>query len=206
YGTLRLLRIPSQDTIPGPGSVQNSFDSDPSVSAALNLLRQGSTKVINGNLLTLPVGGGLLYVEPVYVQSSGSTSYPLLQKVLVSFGDKIAFEDTLDGALDVLFGGDSGATAGDTGAAGSSSGSGSGSSSTGSGSSSTGSGSSADTTQNQKLQAALNDAKQALADRDAALKSGDWTAYGTADTRLKKDIADALAAEQAISSESSSSK
>jgi len=205
YGTLRLLRLPSQDTIPGPGSVQNSFDSDTNVSQALNLLRTGSTKVINGNLLTLPVGGGLLYVEPVYIQSSGSTSYPLLQKVLVSFGNKIAFEDTLDGALDVLFGGDSGATAGDTGA-GSTSGTGSGTGSTGStGTSSGGSSTGSNASEQQALQSALNDAKQALADRDAALKAGDWTAYGAADARLTKDLADALAAEQAMSSSSGSS-
>jgi uncharacterized membrane protein (UPF0182 family) len=213
YGTLRLLRLPSDDTIPGPGQVQNNFDSDPSVSAALNLLRQGSTKVINGNLLTLPVGGGLLYVEPVYIQSSGSTSYPLLQKVLVAFGDKIAFEDTLDGALDVLFGGDSGATAGDTGAGSDTSSGGSsdtGGSSQAGGSGQSGSGGSAqsgtnNSAANQQLQAALDDAKQALADRDAALKAGDWAAYGVADARLKKDIATALAASQAIDKGSSGS-
>ncbi|GAB3802853.1 UPF0182 family protein [Humibacter antri] len=206
YGTLRLLRLPSQDTIPGPGSVQNSFDSDPNVSAALNLLRQGSTKVINGNLLTLPVGGGLLYVEPVYVQSSGSTSYPLLQKVLVSFGDKIAFEDTLNGALDVLFGGDSGATAGDTGTGSTSEPTTSGSSSGQTGSTgSTGGSSSANATQEQNLQNALNDAKQALTARDAALKAGDWTTYGEQDARLQKDLADALAAQQAIAGSSGSS-
>jgi uncharacterized membrane protein (UPF0182 family) len=70
--------------------------------------------VISGNLLTLPVGGGLLYVQPVYVRSTGDTSYPLLRKILVSFGEKIAFEDTLNEALDALFGGDSGANAGDS--------------------------------------------------------------------------------------------
>ncbi|WP_170024346.1 UPF0182 family protein [Planctomonas sp. JC2975] len=204
YGTLRLLRLPSQDTIPGPGSVQNSFDSDTSVSQALNLLRTGSTKVINGNLLTLPVGGGLLYVEPVYIQSSGSTSYPLLQKVLVSFGDKIAFEDTLDGALDVLFGGNSGAPAGDTGTTdnGTSGATGATSPGTGSGSPATGGGTS---DEEQTLQNALNDAKVALANRDAALKAGDWATYGAEDTRLKKDLADALAASQAIAAQSGSS-
>ncbi len=66
--------------------------------------------MLNGNLLTLPVGGGLLYVQPVFVQASSGTQLPTLQKVLVAFGDEIAFEDTLDEALDVLFGGDSGAT------------------------------------------------------------------------------------------------
>src|SRR5690606_2699974 len=89
------------------------FDSDPIVGQQLNLLSQGGSSVQLGNLLTLPVGGGLLYVQPVYVQSTNATSYPLLRKVLVAFGDEIAFEDTLDAALDQLFGGDSGADAGD---------------------------------------------------------------------------------------------
>ncbi|HWU47524.1 MAG TPA: UPF0182 family protein [Humibacter sp.] len=189
YGTLRLLNLPSEENIPGPGSVQNNFDSDTSVSQALNLLRQGSTDVINGNLLTLPVGGGLLYVEPVYIRSKGTTSYPLLQKVLVAFGDNIAFEDTLDGALDVLFGGNSGANAGDTNTQPTTpptSGTG--------GTGGTGGVSGNGTSNNPALQAALDDAKQALADREAALKKGDWTAYGAADTRLQKDIAAALAA------------
>jgi uncharacterized membrane protein (UPF0182 family) len=113
YGKLTLLTLPKQTTIPGPGQVQAQFDSDAEVGQQLNLLRQGQTEVISGNLLTLPVGGGLLYVQPVYVRSTGDTSYPLLRKILVSFGDKIAFEDTLDEALDSLFGGDSGAQAGD---------------------------------------------------------------------------------------------
>ncbi len=84
------------------------------MSQALNLLRQGASDVLNGNLLTLPVGGGLLYVQPVYLKSTGETSYPTLQRVLVAFGDKIGFAATLDEALDQLFGGDSGATAGDS--------------------------------------------------------------------------------------------
>ncbi|MCW4386529.1 UPF0182 family protein [Salinibacterium sp. SYSU T00001] len=115
YGEFTLLTLPKQDTVPGPGQVQNNFNSDPVVSRDLNILDQGSTTVERGNLLTLPVGGGLLYVQPVYVRSTGETSYPVLQKVLVSFGEEIAFEDSLDAALDSIFGGDSGADAGDEG-------------------------------------------------------------------------------------------
>jgi uncharacterized membrane protein (UPF0182 family) len=100
--------------VPAPGQVQNQFSSDTVVANQIALLERGATEVIRGNLLTLPVGGGLLYVQPVYVQATEGTSYPLLRKVLVAFGDEIAFEDTLDAALDSLFGGDSGADAGDT--------------------------------------------------------------------------------------------
>ncbi len=100
--------------MPGPGQAQNNFNASADVSKELNLLESGSTKVNRGNLLTLPLGGGLVYVQPVYVQSSGSTSFPLLKKVLVAFGDQVGFADTLDEALDQVFGGDSGASAGDT--------------------------------------------------------------------------------------------
>lgn len=187
YGKLRLLSLPRETIIPGPGQVQNNFNADSEVSQLLNILRQGSTRVLNGNLLTLPVGGGFLYVQPVYIESTGETSFPLLQKVLVSFGDRIAFEDTLDEALDELFGGDSGANAGDSvvpdvdqepsvpdndeptedG------------------------GSSADS-DNPALTAALERAEQAIQDKQEALSNGDWNAFGEADERLDQAIQDAV--------------
>jgi uncharacterized membrane protein (UPF0182 family) len=103
YGTIRVL-VPPSDTIPGPGTVAGAFESNPDVATTLSLLRQGGSSVILGNLLTLPIGDGLLYVEPVYVQASGGESFPLLRKVLVAFGDEVAFEDTLGAALTGIFG------------------------------------------------------------------------------------------------------
>jgi uncharacterized membrane protein (UPF0182 family) len=169
YGKLHMLTVPKSLNIPGPGLVQNNFSADSEVSRLLNILRQGSTKVLNGNLLTLPVGGGLLYVQPVYIQSTGETSYPLLKKVLVAFGDKIAFEDTLSGALDALFGGNSGTTTPEVPSG----------------------GTVTPGTDSAKIKAQLAVAKQALADKAAALAAGDWTAYGKADAKLKAAI-DAL--------------
>jgi uncharacterized membrane protein (UPF0182 family) len=179
YGKLQLLVLPRDTVVPGPGQVQNNFNADSDVSKLLNLLRQGSTEVLNGNLLTLPIGGGLLYVQPVYIKSTGETSFPLLKKVLVAFGDQIAFEDTLDGALNSLFGGSSGATAGDGGGVTTPSTPNSGSSSGGSSSTSA-------------LTNALQAAKQALADKAAALQSEDWVAYGKAEKALAKAIQAAL--------------
>jgi uncharacterized membrane protein (UPF0182 family) len=190
YGKITLLTLPKQDTIPGPGQVENNFKTDTVVASQLSLLtKSNNTDVELGNLLTLPVGGGLLYVQPVYVKSSGETSYPLLRKVLVGFGDKIAFEDTLDQALDTLFGGNSGASAGDTGA-GSTTTPSSGSSTppTGSGTG-TGTGST-----NAALQQALSDAQKDLADRTAAYARNDLVAAATADAALQKDIEAAIAA------------
>jgi uncharacterized membrane protein (UPF0182 family) len=198
YGKLTLLTLPKQTTVPGPGQVQAQFDSDAEVGQQLNLLRQGQTEVISGNLLTLPVGGGLLYVQPVYVRSTGDTSYPLLRKILVSFGDKIAFEDTLDEALDSLFGGDSGVQAGDV-------------DQTEADADTPAPAPQApaeDTTEEpaeepvdegqgtvieESLDQALRDAAAALADREAAYRANDLVAAAEADRRLTDALERALA-------------
>jgi uncharacterized membrane protein (UPF0182 family) len=185
YGRLKLLTLPKDVTIPGPGQVQNNFNADPAVSKELNLLSQGSTSVLKGNLLTLPVGGGLLYVQPVYVKSTGNTSYPLLKKVLVAFGDKIAFEDTLTGALDALFGGN----AGIDGTPGVDQPANPGAQTPAPAPSPT-SGSST----NAALDQALRDASAAISAREAARIAGDWAAYGVADQQLVDALNRALAA------------
>ena len=109
YGKLRLLVLPRNSTVSGPGQIQNQFNTDNAVAQALTYLKNGNATPTMGNLLTLPVGGGLLYVQPVYAKSSQSTQYPLLRYVLVAFGDKVGFATTLSDALDQVFGGDSGA-------------------------------------------------------------------------------------------------
>ncbi|MCP1504582.1 uncharacterized membrane protein (UPF0182 family) [Curtobacterium herbarum] len=206
YGKLTLLTIPKTDSIPGPSQVQNLFNSDPTVSQELNILKRGNSTVKQGNLLTLPVGGGFLYVQPVYVQSTSSGSYPLLQKVLVAFGDKIAFEDTLDQALDKLFGGNSGAAAGDSGAA---SGSGSDSGDSGSGTSTGGAtggatggstGGSSAGSSNPDVQQALSDADKALRAREQAYADNDLVAAAEADKQLQQAIEAAIAAENSTAS------
>ena len=212
YGTLRLQELPKDSNVPGPGQAQNNFNADADVSKELNLLQSGSTNVVRGNLLTLPLGGGLVYVQPVYVKSSGATSFPLLKKVLVAFGDQVGFADTLDEALDQVFGGDSGASAGDAANADGASGSGDSSGSSGdqsaadgkdnsksdgktddsSSGSSDSSGSTSGTNRSPELQQALSDASQAMQDSQDAMKNGDWSAYGEAQKRLEKALNKAI--------------
>ena len=172
YGKITVLQLPRSTNVAGPSQVASNFEAKPEVANSLSLLRQGGSDVVLGNLLTLPVGGGLLYVQPVYVKATAnSAAYPLLQKVLVSFGDQIGYDDTLKGALDQVFGGNSGTTL------------------------SSGTKTSTIGTTNTSLASALQSAKQALADGQAALAKGDFTAYGRAQDRLKSAIAAAIAAQ-----------
>ena len=146
----------------------------------------GSTKVIKGNLLSLPVGGGILYVQPVYVQSTGETSYPSLRKVLVSYGNSVGYADSLSEALDQVFGGDSGAQTGESGpikGGGSKDGKGS---------------DSAPLDANARLTDALNRANQAIKDGEEALGKQDFAAYGKAQQELQKALEDATAADEEL--------
>ncbi len=181
YGKLRLLQLPRDTTVAGPGQVQNSFNSDARVATELNLLERSNTQVERGNLLTLPLAGGLLYVQPVYVKSAGGSSFPLLQKVLVSFGAKIGFADDLKGALDQVFG-----TSTDSGTT----------TPPGSGENANG-----DEAALTRLQAALGRAVAALKESDAALKAGDFTAYGAAQKRLSAAVDEANKAQAEVASQ-----
>lgn len=176
YGTMRLLSLKRSTTVQGPGQAQNDFNTDTVALTELNLLERGGSRVKRGNLLTLPVAGGLLYVQPVYVTSSAETSIPLLRKVLVMFGKKVGFANTLDEALNQVFGGDSGAKPKDR---------------------EPGSGDSSPelTKPSERLSAALQEAQEAVEEGQKALKEGDFAAYGQAQEKLQKALEKAVVAD-----------
>ncbi|MEU0966707.1 UPF0182 family protein [Streptomyces sp. NPDC005917] len=161
YGKIRILKLPTSTTVDGPKQVQSQFNSEQDIAAAIKLLKGGDSEVEYGNLLTVPLDGGLLYAEPVYVRGAG-VKYPLLRKVLVTYEGKTAFENTLNEALDKVFG---------------SNGSGTGSSDSGT--------TTPPTSGNPTVQQALNDAQKAFEAGQEALKKGDWTAYGKAQGELQ---------------------
>ena len=173
YGKFTVLQLQRSTNVAGPSQVASNFEANPTVATSLSLLRQGGSDVVLGNLLTLPVGGGLLYVQPVYVRAtSNAAAYPLLQRVLVSFGEQIGFDNTLKGALDQVFGGNSGTT------------------------STPNTNTTTNTGSNNALSSALASAQRALADAQAALAKGDFAAYGKAQDRLKAAIQAAVAAQR----------
>ncbi|WP_130880300.1 UPF0182 family membrane protein [Streptomyces syringium] len=172
YGKIRILKLPSETTVSGPQQVQSKFNGDPEIANKINILKRGDSEIEYGNLLTVPLDGGLLYVEPVYVRGAG-TNFPRLKKVLVTYGEKTAFEDDLTKALDVVFG----VRSPDTGTE-----------------------PPADTptkppSQDPTVKQALKDAQDAFDASQKALDDKDWTAYGKAQQSLKEALDRAAKAE-----------
>ena len=174
YGTIRVLQLPRGNPPNGPTQVANLFLTDPSVAEELFRFRRNNADVSFGNLLTLPQAGGLLYVQPVYVQAQGGQGFPTLQQVLVAYGNDVAAAPTLSAALQELLDG-----APSTGPA------------------------PAETTPPPTapptpgptptppadLAAAIAQADQAFRDGQAAFGRGDFAAYGQAQQRLQAALA-----------------
>ncbi len=104
---LEVLELPDQTAIPGPVQVHQRMTNNATVRQQLSLLSNNSnqSQVLYGNLISLPVGDGMLYVEPVYVKGSQENAVPLLQKVLVSYGDGstyVVLADSLSAGLQEL--------------------------------------------------------------------------------------------------------
>jgi uncharacterized membrane protein (UPF0182 family) len=106
YGKFTVLQLPTDSQTQGPQQVQTSMTTDARVSNERTTLTGGNTnKIRYGNLLTLPIGdGGILYVEPWYLErnSASAASFPQLVKVLASYGGNVGYEATLGDALNSM--------------------------------------------------------------------------------------------------------
>jgi uncharacterized membrane protein (UPF0182 family) len=190
YGQLQVLQLPGNTQFRGPTQVFQSFNTQSEVRQQLTLFNSASSQAVFGNLLTLPIGtSGLLYVEPLYVAGTGENAFPLLQKVLVNYGDRVGYADTFSQALDQVFGPGAGDAAADRGNGGTATPAPAAPTTAPPGGSaappSPPAGGGTDTAARDQAVAAINAALTALAD---AQRNGDFAAIGQAQADLQRAI------------------
>jgi uncharacterized membrane protein (UPF0182 family) len=98
YGELLLYKFPKQELVYGPLQIEARIDQEPTISGQLSLWAQRGSQVIRGNLLVIPIGNSLLYVEPLYIQAE-TGRLPELKRVIVAAGDQVIMGESLDEAL-----------------------------------------------------------------------------------------------------------
>ncbi|HEX6631466.1 MAG TPA: UPF0182 family protein [Gemmatimonadaceae bacterium] len=103
YGQLVVYRFPKQSLIFGPRQVVNRINQDTEIARQLTLWDQRGSTVIRGELLVIPIEESLLYVQPIYLRAEGGR-IPELKRVVVAYQNQVAMDETLDGALAMLFG------------------------------------------------------------------------------------------------------
>ena len=103
YGELILYRLPKDRIIYGPAQIEAQINQDAEISKEFSLWNNSGSTYSRGNLYVLPVEGSLLYAEPIYLEAS-SGSLPEVKRVIMYYGDKVAYEATLAECLNSLFG------------------------------------------------------------------------------------------------------
>jgi uncharacterized membrane protein (UPF0182 family) len=101
YGDVRVYRFPVDTTVFGPAQIEARIDQDPVISAQFTLWGQAGSSVIRGNLIVVPVGDSLLYLQPIYLQSTAS-SFPEFQRIIVASATEVVWAPTLGESLRLL--------------------------------------------------------------------------------------------------------
>ena len=162
YGELVLYQFPKSRTIYGPEQVEAQIDQNTEISKEFSLWNSSGTKYSRGNMFIIPINSSILYVEPVYLEATNS-SIPEVKRIIVAYGDKIAYEETLAECLVSLFG-DQAEEGVDNGGDGQ----------TGDGEGQGGGTQTGELTQDELIEKAVT----AFENAQNAQQSGDWAGYG----------------------------
>ncbi|MCO8272265.1 UPF0182 family protein [Actinoplanes sp. TRM 88003] len=190
---LEVLELPDQAVTPGPVQVHQKMTSNSTARQELTLLSNNSqSQVLYGNLITLPVDGGVLYVEPVYVRPGNQEdAAPQLQKILMSYGDGgtyVVLADNLKQGLDELVAQGKRAQSGNSNT---------GNNNTGGNNNNSGGTNAPPPALTGELSTAAAAVDKAIADVRSAQQSGDFARYGQALQALETAMANFEAARTA---------
>lgn len=105
YGQLLVYKFPKNKTVYGPMQIEAQIDQNTEISKEFSLWNSSGSKYRRGDLFVIPINHSIMYVEPVYLEASNQ-AIPEMKRVIVAYGDKIAYESTLEDALADLFGED----------------------------------------------------------------------------------------------------
>jgi len=108
FGEMIQYQFPLRTPPDGPNQVGGRINQDTAISADFTLLGQQGSEIVQGNMLVVPVEESIIYVQPVYLQGTAQNALPELKRVVVVFEDRIIMRTTLNEAIDVIFGTDSG--------------------------------------------------------------------------------------------------
>jgi hypothetical protein len=105
YGKLLVYTFPRERLIYGPKQIDARINQNSFISQQLTLWNQRGSEVIRGSMLVIPIGKSLLYVQPLFLAAADKAGLPELRRVIVAFGDEVVMEETLELALQRIFGG-----------------------------------------------------------------------------------------------------
>lgn len=104
YGDLVLYRFPKDRTIIGPEQIEAQISNNDIISRDLSLWNSQGSEVIRGHVLTIPMESSIIYIEPLYIRASSTTAIPEVKRIIVAYNSNIVMAESLDLALEKIFG------------------------------------------------------------------------------------------------------
>ena len=101
YGKLNAFSVPSDPQVDGPAQVEARIENDQTISQQFTLWDGPGSQVVRGQLLVIPVGDAIIYVEPLYLQSE-VLAFPELKKVILADGSNVVMADSVGEGLAML--------------------------------------------------------------------------------------------------------
>ena len=168
YGRLIAYTFPKQKLVYGPRNIDARINQDPVISQQISLWNQQGSRVLRGSLFAMPIDQSLIYIQPLYLAAEQGGALPELRRVVVTYGNQIAMEPTLELSLQRIFGGRSRGeeTAARPPAPGAAAGAGT----------------------DGLLAGMVQRAWETWQKAQEALRRGDWTAYGQEQKRLEEAL------------------
>ena len=154
YGRLIDFRMPTGELVDGAEQAGQRIEQDADISQQLSLWRGDGSDVIKGDMLVVPIEESVVYLQPIFLEEEGG-AFPEFRRVAVVFSDRVEWDDTLDGALELVFGASEGGSGGDPGPVDPPPGT------------------------DSTLEELIAEAEQAFQNADAALRAGDLAEYQT---------------------------
>ncbi|MEE9323843.1 MAG: UPF0182 family protein, partial [Candidatus Aenigmarchaeota archaeon] len=105
YGKLTVFQFSKQVLTYGPMQIEARIDQDTEISQKITLWSQAGSSVIRGNTLVIPIENSIIYIEPLYLEATESGTLPQLKRVIVAYGNDIVMKETMEEAIEEIFGG-----------------------------------------------------------------------------------------------------
>jgi uncharacterized protein len=98
YGKIIVYNFPKGKLVYGPSQIHALINQDTKISEQFTLWDQAGSQVERGKMIILPVGKVMLYIQPVYLQSTTQLKIPELKRLIMSQGEIVVMEPSLEEA------------------------------------------------------------------------------------------------------------
>ncbi|MFZ2089215.1 MAG: UPF0182 family protein, partial [Desulfobaccales bacterium] len=92
YGKIFAYDFPQGVLVFGPSQIDAFIDQNTTIAQQFTLWNQLGSQVERGKMILIPVTGGVVYVQPVYLKATAGVSIPQLQRIILNKGEVTVME------------------------------------------------------------------------------------------------------------------